>query len=70
MAVQGILKQSKDLVVKRFSFDDDSPILTRLVIVDSPSKPILLVDSMAPIIVLCALKFYGLTEQFKKGMSV
>ena len=68
MAAQGIIKTVKDLVVT-VSFDDDSPDINELVIVDCPSKPILLVDSIGSNNSALCLNIYG-DRTIQKGMSV
>jgi F-type H+-transporting ATPase subunit beta len=65
---QGTIQTIKDLVVT-VSFDDDSPDINELVIINNPNKTILLVDSIGIGNQALCLNIYG-DRTIQKGMAV
>ena len=66
--VQGRIQTVKDLVVT-VSFDDDCPDINEIVVVDSPTKSILLVDSVGANNTALCLNIHG-DRTIQKGMTV
>jgi F-type H+-transporting ATPase subunit beta len=66
--VQGVIQTVKDLVVT-VSFDDDCPDINEIVVIDNPSKSILLVDSVGSNNNVLCLNIHG-DRTIQKGMVV